>query len=201
MQTFVYGIIKKDGAPMKAIIREKTNGEMVVQYNRIANLTNFRYCLLKSILASTNDDITLFIDTNQRIASKPMEQLESFFEQMQLHYVTARAESNPKQFFGLTLPRNKKQPLREYKIALELPDNTFSREMFDTLKSYDLSFGFGKNKTFEALFEDYKLDNGLVVFNTECFKQSLYDSAVCECLRSSFDIDQFVRKAENEITI
>lgn len=187
---------------MKLIIREnKSNGEMHVEYAKVVKQPYFRYCLLTKILASIRQDITLFIDTNQCIDTKPVEQVEAFLQQMQIHYCSMRAESNPRQFFGFAIAKNKKGPLREHKIVLEMPENTFSRELYEVIQGYDLSFGFGRKKTFEELCMDYKQDNASVVFNPESFQESLYDSIICECLRSSFNVEQFAREAENEVTI
>jgi hypothetical protein len=186
---------------MRAKIGQNANGETTVNYARVHNIQNFRYSLLKKILASSNRDITLLIDTNQRIDEKPFEQIESVLQQLQIHYFSTLTETNSKQFFGITMPKNRKKPFREYKIVMELPDNIFSRELFESIKGYDFSIGFGKNKSFEAICEDYKTDNFLVVFNTEIFQDSIYDSIVCEGLRSTINVEQFVGIAENETSI
>ncbi len=186
---------------MKVITRRNANGEMQVQYVKGANQQYFRYCLLKNILAGKNQDITLFIDTNQRIAEKPVEEIESYLQEKQIRHTVILTESNPKLFFGFSVPASKKKAWREHKIIFELPGNAFSKELFDIIKCYDISIGFGKSKPFEVLCENYRMDNALVVFNTESFAESLYDSVVCECLRSSFDVEQYIRITENEIAI
>ena len=183
------------------IFQNNPNGLMVADYSRIMKQPSFRCILFTKILSTVSGDITLFIDTNQRIAESSLEQLESCLQQMQIRYDIMRAETNPKQFFGFTLPSSKKKPLKEKKIVMELNGNAFPKELFDVIRVYDLSFGFGKKKTFEELCEDYRLDNASVLCNPESFHESLYDSAVCQCLKSSFNVEGFIREAENEISI
>lgn len=187
---------------MKVATRQnKKTGEMNVEYANVANQPSFRYCLLKSIIESIDLDITMFIDTNQSVASKPIEQIEAGLQQMNLRYYSMLVPSNPQIVFGLKMSQNNKRPINEHKIVLELSGNAFPKELFEIIKNYDNAFGFGKNKPFEELCSDFRLSNGLVLFNKDYFQESLYDSVVCEALRSSFNVERFVRLAEYEMAV
>ena len=186
---------------MKVTTRQnKKTGEMNVEYAMVANQPYFRFCLLKNIIESMKMDITVFIDTNQSIRSKSIEQVNAGLQQLNLRYHSMLVESNPRNIFGLRISVNKR-PMSEHKIVLELSANTFSKELFETIKNYDIAFGFGKNKSFEDLCGDFRMSSAMVLFNKEYFQESMYDSVVCECLRSSFHVEQFVRMAANEVAV
>lgn len=174
---------------------------MNVEYAMVANQPSFRFCLLKNIIESMDLDVTLFIDTNQRVEPKPIEQVEDGLRQMNLRYNSTLVPSNPRKFFGIHLSLNNNRPMNEHKIVLELSGNAFPKELFEVIKNYDIACGFGSKKPFEELCGDFRLNNGLVLFNKTYFQESVYDSIVCECLRSSFSVEQFVRVAANEMAI
>ncbi len=183
---------------MKVVTRQnKDTGEMSVEYAFVANQQNFRFRLLKNIVGSMDTDITILIDTNQRIVKKSIEQLEAGLQQLNLRYKTMITQSNPRNIFGLRISISK-APMSEHKVILELSGNDFTRELYDTLKNYDIAFGFGRQKAFDEICGDYRLDSGQVLFNKAYFMETLYDSVVCECMRSSFHVEQFVRMVENE---
>lgn len=182
---------------MQTIVRkDKQSGEMTVEYFRVSDKYTFRFELLRRILQNETD-ITIILDTNSQAQKRSDAQIEETLARLNLQYITKPLEANPTAFFGVFI-RSKTKKIYKKLIVLSVSPEQFTRELFDSLLSgFDIAIGLGKQRPIEEIAEYLKLDVDEVLFHRTYFRQSVYDSIICTCLRSSFDIGDHLSEMEN----
>jgi hypothetical protein len=175
--------------------KNKKTGETFVEYGDGHNIGKYRYKLLKKIIESV-PGATIIVDSNQKTAAGSLRELEDFLKRSGIKYSAFPVKQNNAKFFGLEI---KKKNVYQKMIVMETSSGQFSSELYETyLKQYDIAIGIGRLRTFEEICDMLKIDLSRVLFNTEFFEESIYDSAVCGSLRSSKDIKPYVEAATNE---
>ena len=187
----------------KVKIKNMENGEAFLDYGKVSNPSAFRHCILKGIIQSAASDVALMIDTNLRIADKPMVLDEAALQQMQLRYAVLPTQSNQQMFFGFRLNAlpGAKAARAEQRIILELTGSALPAELFKTIENYDIALGFGRKMSFDEICRNYQVSGDGMLFNTSFFENSLYDSVICARLRSTFHLEQYLEAVSNEMAL
>ena len=187
----------------KVKIKNMGSGEVFLDYGKVSNPSTFRLCMLKGIIQSAAADVTLMIDTNLRIADKPVVLDEAAFLQMHLRYAVLPAQSNPQTFFGFrmnALP-GAKAARAEQRIILELTGSALPAGLLKTIENYDIALGLGRKVSFDEICRNYQVSGDEMLFNTSFFADSLYDSFICTRLRSTFHLEQYLEAVSNEMAL
>lgn len=187
---------------MKVKVRkDKKSGETKVEYYKAVDQTNFRYSLLEKIIADIDKDMTVIVDTNQRMKQEPIEQIDKFLEQTDLINFVAPIKKRSNKLLGFNidkLSKNKNKSL-ERLVVIEISPSQFTKELFKTcFANYDISVGIGNKKSFKEICDENRFGfNGEILFSKEYFEQSIYDSVVCAILRCSYDVEKYVLEVKN----
>jgi len=170
------------------IKKRNINGadETIVLYDHSLEAKTSRLVLLKKILED-EPCATLIIDTNQRVGSPSIETMERYLEKTGIERISIPVSANPVSFFGLTLKRKRSQS-EEKMLVFEITDKQFGEELLGVLENYDIAIGLGRQKPLGDICDKLRLNMADVLFNTEFFRDSIYDSIVCLSLRSTKDI-------------
>ncbi len=184
------------------IKKDKKSNEMLVEYFKVVDKANFRYNVLQKIICDTDNDMTMIVDTNQKIDNLPKEQIVDYLEPSGMRYSITSVRHNNQKMMGFNIDKiiNKKNKTKESLFIVELSADSFTKEFFQTcLSNYDLAIGIGSTKSFEEICEIMKFGfNSEIMFNKEYFEQSIYDSILCGMLRCSFDIEKHVLEAARQ---
>lgn len=179
------------------VVRNKKAGEVIVSYFRNKNVDQFRYALLKKMVAGADTDITLMINTNQCKAQLEFEEIERALDEAGITYESWPVDENARRIFGIRADfllkgKSKKQMLYVTTISPE----QFTEEVFENLfKYYDMLFGLGRQMEHEKVVDAIKIQSyDSVIFNKKYFENSVYDSIACESVRSTVDIVPYVKE-------
>lgn len=179
---------------MRAKVKKnKHTGETLVEYLSAAEKASGRFETLEKLLRG-HSDITIFIDTNQRISDLSAEEAAGVLGLLGIRHKMFPTEANKRSFFGfsLNISLKNKQKQKEHIFILNISSEQFTRELFETLlMRYDIAVGIGRKKDFDEICESLHLDASEALFNREYFEESVYDSILCSCLRCSFDIEKY----------
>ncbi len=183
------------------IKRRINNGadEMIVTYDNSLEVETSRYILLKKILED-EPCATLIIDTNQRVKAQSVEPVERYLEKAGMEYVSIPVKANSISFFGLSLKIKRKQR-QEKMLVAEITGKQFGEELFGILENYDIAIGLGRQKSLGDICDNLRISMADVLFNTEFFTESIYDSIVCLSLRSTKNIEKIAEAAANEMAL
>lgn len=170
------------------IKKRNINGadETIVSYDNSLEAKTSRYVLLKKILGD-EPCATLIIDTNQRVGAQSVEPVERCLNKAGIAYVSLPVGANQVSFFGLTLKPKRRQS-EEKVLVFEIAGSQFGEELAGVLENYDIAIGLGRQKPLGDICDKLRINMADVLFNTEFFKDSIYDSIVCLSLRSTKDI-------------
>jgi hypothetical protein len=179
---------------MKIKIRtNRDTGEIIVNYYKVRDAHSFRYNLLKNVLSETKGNITLMVDTNQRIEDRTKEEIEAVLRDKNIKYVTYFTNSNDTKFFGINIEKlgKKKKNDSESVFLLDIVNENLTQGLFsDFLSSYDIAIGIDRNKDFNQICESGRFGIGEMLFKKEYFNDSIYDSVLCTTIRSTIDISE-----------
>jgi len=173
------------------IKKRNINGanETILSYDDSLEAKTSRYVLLKKILED-EPCATLIVDTNQRAgAQSSIEPVESCLEKAGIGHISIPVDANRLSFFGLTL-KQKRRPGEEKLLVFEIAGKQLGEELFGVLENYDIAVGLGRQKPLGDICDKLRLNMADVLFNTEYFRDSIYDSIVCLSLRSTKDIEK-----------
>jgi hypothetical protein len=186
---------------LKVIIRKKQSGEFYTDYCMAAKPRDFRRRLLKNIIMDATVDMTVMVDTNQRSAGSPIVD-DAWLEQAHMHYTAIPAQSDAQQFFGINTSRFlRRQKFTEKKIIFELPCGRLPDDLLEKLEYCDIAIGFGQKKHFRELNEYWGLKGYDILFDRTLFQDYLYDSIVCNRMRSTFSPEKYLRGIADEVGI
>ena len=183
---------------MKAkIIRDKRAKETRIDYYKVDDKSAFRFNVLKKVLENIDCDATLIIDTNkftQRVAS---EDIKKAISASKVPYTSFPVRENSTLFLGIkTDIIKKKKGTNEMLFLLDISSENFGKKLFDELFQYcDLAFGIKRSRPPEEIGDTFKtLSSNHVMFNKDFFEHSIYDSILCTSLRSTIDIQNYVKE-------
>lgn len=182
---------------MKARVEKSGNG-MRVDYYRVKDKETYRFLLLSSIFKDIEQDITMYIDTNQRLSDT---NIEGFIDYLRNNGMALEEMSIPAKdvkMFGIAIGKlmnTKKKRKKETALVFEFNKELFTREVFDQyLQGVDVSIGIGRKKDFYDVCDKLFSDPDEVLFNADYFQDFMYDSAVCSSLRSTLDVKKHVKE-------
>lgn len=182
---------------MRVLKRRNTN-ETYIEYENRRDIQLCRYRLLKMIIAS-EPDVTLIVDTNQRVGEKPFE-IEGFLDAQGIAYSIMPIKPNKSKFLGFSVEFGSKKKTEKI-LAAQLSAVQFSKELYDTyLDCYDIGIGIGRQKPLKEVCELLSSDED-VLFNPQVFMKSIYDSVVCSSVRSTMDIGDYVEAVKHEVAL
>lgn len=195
---------------MKAkVVKNKRTGETRVEYYRVKNKDSFRYNLINNIFKDTDLQITAIIDTNQLVTDtdansentkdKPFDYIEGILKENGIVYRHFKTETNTTKFFGISTDIIKKKRKKSERIyVININSINFTNRLFYSLFScYDTGYGLAANTDIDELIEALETEGfNDVLYSESFFAQSIYDSVVCSCLRSSFDIEKYVKETK-----
>lgn len=193
---------------MKAkVVKNKRTGETRIEYYRVKNKNSFRYNLLKNIFTDTNLKISAIIDTNQFVPDadtnsqitedKPFDYIEDILKENGIAYRHFKTETNSTKFFGISTDIIKKKRKKSERIyVIKLNNINFTNQLFSSLFScYDTGYGIAASINIDELTEALKTEGfNDVLYSESFFVKSIYDSVVCSSLRSSFDVETYVKE-------
>ena len=167
--------------------KNKKTGELIVFYDGGLASGENRLRILSAI-AWRGGDVTVIVDTNQRIGAKSADEIEKYLNEAGIRYKSVAVCANKSKLFGMieTSPRGKKA--NERLIIIDLEKGRFGEELFGLIKNYDIAFGLGRAMPFEQTCDAIIQDISGVLFNKTYFEESVYDSVVCSSLRCSSGI-------------
>ena len=170
------------------IKKRNVNGadETIVSYDDSLEAKTSRYLLLKKILEG-EPCATLIVDTNQRVGTQSIELVERYLEETGIEHISIPVSANHVSFFGFTLKQKRRQS-EEKMLVIEITGKQFGEELLGVLENYDIAIGLGRQKPLGDICDKLRLNMADVLFNTEFFRDSIYDSIVCLSLRSTKDI-------------
>lgn len=182
---------------MKARV-EKSGNEMRVDYYRVKDKDTYRFLLLSSIFSDINKDITMYIDTNQRLSDI---NIEGFIDYLRTNGMVLEEMTVPAKdvkMFGIAIGKlinTKKKRKKETVLAFEFKKELLTREIFDQyLYGVDISIGVGRKQDFYDVCDKLFSEPDEVLFNPDYFEDFMYDSALCSSLRSTLDVKKYVKE-------
>ncbi|MGE5496036.1 MAG: hypothetical protein ACM3S4_12135 [Burkholderiales bacterium] len=177
------------------IKKRNINGadETIVTYDNSLEVKTSRYVLLKKILED-EPCATLIIDTNQRVGAQSIEPVERYLEKAGIEHISIPVNANHVSFFGLSLKLKRRQN-EEKMLVIEITGKQFGEELLGVFENYDIAIGLGRQKPLGDICDKLRINMADVLFNTEFFKESIYDSIVCLSLRSTKDIEKLTEAA------
>jgi hypothetical protein len=177
------------------IKKRNINGssETIITYDDSIEVKTSRYILLKKILED-EPCATLIIDTNQRAGAQSIETVERYLGKTGIEHTLIPINANPVSFLGLGLKIKRRQS-EEKMLVMEIAGKQFGEELFGVLENYDIAIGLGMQKPLGDICDNLRINMADVLFNTEFFKESIYDSIVCLSLRSTKDIEKLTEAA------
>ena len=198
---FYYGIVKKrhigilEWAMKIKVIKNKKTLETRVEYFRVDDKSAFRFNLLKNILNDIDSQVTLIIDTNQVIKKISKEDIEEILSSAGVAFTVFSIKPKPKEIASIRIKDKKKNKREnEWLYLLEISYERFSRELFEDFLQYcDLGFCIKAKKALEEVCDIIRMDSfDELMFDEEYFENYIYDSIVCETIRSSVDIQNYL---------
>jgi hypothetical protein len=181
---------------MKVLIAKGKAGETQADYLKIPDKRTFRFRLLKNILEDFGHNAALLIDTNQRTAQQPDQNLLDSLDQLGLEPLVFNIPSNPQKFFGIDTKLWKKDQA-EYMIIIDLKGQAFDEKLFEPLSVYDIAVGI--NQT-QPLTNQYGLLGlNLTQMLNKCFEKNIYDSIICTRVKSNFDLRHYIGEFNDEM--
>lgn len=181
---------------MKVKISKSKSGETRVDYMKVQDKTQFRFCLLKKIIEHFDNNAVLIIDTNQCSRKHYGPDMLEQLHQMGIEPLILKIPADKEQFFGIQVNMWNKNDI-EYMICLELKGHPLTEEVFETISVCDIAAGLNQ-------IEPVADQNGIAAINPTlilktCFKNQLYDSLLCSRVNSNFDISRFVEEITHEM--
>lgn len=151
--------------------------------------------MLKSI-ALEKVNITLVIDTNQRMAESQTESTIAGLKAVGIEPFVAAIPANPQHLLGFKYTPNKSRS-RESLIVFMVSTDRLTPELFDVLCVYDIAACFGSKKPLEDICEELRIEG--ITMADELFDEVYYDSAVCSSIRCSFDAQKTIKDTVDEM--
>ncbi len=185
---------------MKVKNREgRQANESIVQYKSRRESELYRFRLLKRIIES-EPDVTIIVDTNQRVKERPFGEIEGFLQNEGIEYKLMPASLNNVSFFGFKLKPSRKTG-HESLLVAKLTSDKFTQSFYTAyLDCYDIALGIGRTKPVKEICEQLLIGQD-VLFSTQFFRDSVYDSVVCSMMRSSIDVKKHVEAMMNEVAL
>lgn len=182
---------------MRARVEKSGNG-MRVDYYRVKDKDTYRFLLLSLILKEIDKDITMYIDTNQRLSDTNIEGFIDYLRNNKMALEEMSIPAKDVKMFGIAIGRlmnTKKKKKKETALVFEFNKELFTRDIFDQyLRGVDVCIGVGQKQDFYDVCEKLFSDPDEVLFNADYFEDFMYDSAVCSSLRSTFDVKKHVKE-------
>jgi hypothetical protein len=187
---------------MKVRIRKVGDtGETLVEFLDNVQAGKVRFNLLKNIIYDKSD-VTLIVDTNQRVLDKTAIPAENYLAGSGIMHKIIPVDANRVNFFGIPMRIPQKKSESEKLFIMNISTDQFTEELYRfCLENYDLTMGFGRKKTWEETCVLLGFNNNAVLSDLRFFEDRIYDSIVCSVIRSSFDIRKYVEAATNENAI
>ncbi len=177
----------------------RQTGEMSVEYFVITDMKRFRLRLWQKVLADTQLDVVLMVDTNQRITETSVEDLMNALISGGVEPLVLPIAANQQRLFGISYTP-KKNKAQENLFLISLAKGTVPDEnALSALLEYDVAVGIGPGKTLQELGN--LLCTGTPLYGSGLFEREMYDSILCAAVRSSFDISQIIKEMKDEMGI
>lgn len=178
------------------ITRNRKSGEVVVSYFHVNDVYHFRLALLGRIIDGADTDITVMVNTNQCKTRLEFEEIECALDKAGIAYDSWPVDENAKRLFGIRTDILRKGKAKKQKlyVATISPDK-FTEDIFRHLfQYYDILLGFSRLMDYAKILEALKVESyDEVMFNKKYFENSVYDSVVCESIKSTIDIAPYVK--------
>lgn len=176
---------------------DKRTNETTADYYNVIDKKAFRFCLLKN-MAQGKDDITIVIDTNQRVCDQQTENTITNLQSAGIEALVMAIAANPQHLLGFKYTL-KKSRSRESLLVFQVSADRLTPELFDELCIYDIAACFGLKKPLEVICEDLRLEG--ITMADELFEKVYYDSVVCSSIRCSFDAQETIKETADEMDL
>ena len=187
---------------LKIKVSKSPGGDIFTDYARVSRSLNFRYLLLRKIVADAAADMTIMVNTNQRIEGSVCLLDEDYLKAMNLQYIIVPVTTNPRPFFGVMIKRKSRNgQWAEKRILFDFTCDDFTEEWFNKIRNCDIAIGMGRKKTFEETCVYWKTEGEGILFDTQYFQNCLYDSVLCTRVRSTFNTERYVREIADEMGV
>lgn len=181
---------------MKIKIAHSKTGETQVNYIQIRNIQAFRFRMLKKIIENSGNQAVLMMDTNQSIHKDAGLSILEGLRQAGLDPYAIKIPANSKSFFGVQVNFLSKSQ-SEYFICLDLKGEPFSEKIFEPLSVCDIAVGINQKEPIINQFGMVSTDP-MTLMKTG-FESYVYDSILCLCMNSNFDIGRYVEEIGHEM--
>lgn len=180
------------------IKREKNSDKVLLDYFKLKNPHQFRARLISNILSDINDEVWMFVDTNNTINTSEI-RIDAFFENNNIEYKSYKIKEIEKHMLGIIVGKlgNRKPKITKRMYVAKINKDLFEEKLFmQSLWPYNLAFGINPKISFEEIVEDFKDDITETFFNKEYFDNFMYDSILFFTFRTNFEIDKYVLESE-----
>jgi len=174
--------------------RNKKTGEVLINLGKVSNKDELRYYIYSNIINHHAKNLTIALDTNRRTNTLKLDEIEALLESYEISHKVYKIESAANGILGFNIRSSrKKNRLSDRMYILDVDIDDFSREFFDSvLASFDIATGINRGVEFEKICQDIR-DEELedVLFKTEYFEHSIYDSSIATMMRTYVDVSQY----------